>query len=369
MNKKDYYETLGVTKESTPSEIKKAYRNLAKKYHPDNNKDEDASLRFSEISEAYEVLSDESKKKAYDQFGHAGTQGFSGGAQDFGFGDQPFDMGDIFSQFFGGSMGGNGAGFDFGSFGGQRRSGPRPSSESGASLRYRINISFIEAMEGGEYEIKVQRDVECDQCDGTGSENKKTEKCSTCNGKGQVQRIQQSILGRMAVLTECPDCKGYGQKPEKPCSKCHTSGLQQEEQPVKIRVPAGAFDGMTLRFSESGSMGRNGGGAGDLYIEIGVELHETFERNGNDIYDSIDISVDTAVLGDEIMVETVLGPVKLKIPSGTQPGSVFRIKDKGAPIIGREGQRGDHYVRVDILIPKKLNKKQKKAWEELRSLG
>lgn len=357
MEKRDYYEVLGISKGASEQEIKKAYRKLAKKYHPDVNKEADAESKFKEVQEAYEVLSDTSKRSAYDQYGHAGTEGFSGhsGYTDYDFGGTQFDMGDIFSQFFGGSMG------DFGFSSGRRRR-----EEGGGDLRYKIRLSFMESIEGGEYKIKVDREVVCDKCDGTGSENKKTKTCSTCKGQGRVQKVQQSFLGRMAFISECDECKGIGKIPEEECSKCGGRGVKQEKKDVKIKIPKGAYDGMVMRFVGSGNFTKEGS-SGDLYVEIEVEPHENFERRGNDIYSSENISVYTAVLGDVIKVNTVEGEVKLKIPAGTQSETVFRIKDSGAPILGKEYQHGDHYVRVIVDIPKKLSRNEKKLWEQLKS--
>lgn len=371
MAKKDYYEILGLSKNASEKEIKKAYRKLAKEYHPDRNKDSGADEKFKEVSEAYEVLSDDSKRKAYDQFGHAATDGFGGfGNGAAGFGGEPFDMGDIFSQFFGGS----GTGFNFGGFdfagGGQGSSGGKRSSvQKGSDLRYRIRIDFMEAIKGAEYEINVQREVSCDKCSGSGSESGKMEECKTCGGQGRVQKIQESFLGRMSFVTECPDCRGVGRKPEKPCKECSASGLKQKEEKVKIKIPAGSFDGMTLRFRESGSAGINGGATGDLYIEVGVDEHELFERRGNDIYSTANVTVPMAVLGGQIDVETVDGNVKMKVPSGTQSGEIFRISGKGAPILGRDHQYGDHYVKIVVEIPKKLSSKEKKLWKELGEIN
>lgn len=365
MEKRDYYETLGVDKTSDAQAIKKAYRKLAKEYHPDRNSDSGAADKFKEISEAYEVLSDDSKRKAYDQFGHAGTQGFGGysGPQN-GYSDT-FDMGDIFSQFFGGG----GGGFDFSGFSTGSRRGPRSTTSRGTDLRYRINLDFMESMEGGEYEIKIQRSVKCEKCDGTGSEDKVLNECSTCGGQGQVQKVQNSFLGQMVFVTECPDCHGVGKKPNKPCSECNSTGLKQKEENAKINIPAGVRDGMTLRFRGSGSMGVNGGEPGDLYVEIAVEPHEIFERRGDDIYSEVSIPIHTAVLGDEVYVDTIDGDVKLKIPSGTPAGTVFKIKQKGSLIVGKEGSRGDQYVKVDLEVPKKLSRDEKKMWQKLRDVS
>lgn len=359
MDKRDYYEVLGIAKGASEQEIKKAYRRLAKQYHPDVNKEADAESKFKEVQEAYEVLSDSSKRSAYDQYGHAGTEGFSGfggGFNGYDFNNSPFDMGDIFSTFFGG-------GGDFSNFGFEQNS--RSQRNGGRDLRYRIRMGFLEAMKGGEFEITVDREIACSHCDGTGSDNKKMKKCKTCNGQGRVQKIQQSILGRMAFVTECTDCHGTGEVPEKICTVCNGTGLKSDREKVTIKVPAGAYDGMVLRFRGSGSFSKSGV-SGDLYIEVEVEPHENFERRENDIYSSETIPVYTAVLGGEIDVDTIDGKVKLKIPNGTQSSTIFRIKGKGSPILGRSGDRGDQYVKVIVNIPTKLSKEEKKKWENLK---
>jgi molecular chaperone DnaJ len=357
MEKRDFYEVLGISKGASETEIKKAYRKLAKQYHPDVNKAPDAEAKFREVQEAYEVLSDTSKRSAYDQYGHAATEGFNPGSEGFsGFsqGGMPFDMGDIFSTFFGGDSGFSN--FGFSSNRGRTR-------EQSFDLRYKIHLSFMESMKGGEYDIKVDREVACNNCEGTGSDNKKVKTCPTCKGQGRVQKVQQSILGRMAFVTECDTCKGTGKIPEKECKVCHGSGIVQEKVPVKIKIPKGAYDGMVLRFRESGNYS-NKGNTGDLYIELEVEPHNNFERRENDIYSTESIPVYTAVLGGTISVDTVHGNVKLKIPNGTQSETIFRIKQKGAPILGRYDENGDHYVKVIVDIPKKLTREEKKLWEE-----
>lgn len=357
MEKRDYYEVLGISKGASEQEIKKAYRKLAKQYHPDVNKESDAESKFKEVQEAYEVLSDSSKRSAYDQYGHAGTEGFSGfsgGFEGFDFGNSPFDMGDIFSSFFGGGMGD----FGFSSGGGRQR------EDVGRDLRYKIRLSFMESMSGGEYEIRVDRDIVCTKCEGTRSENKKVKTCDMCKGSGRVQKVQQSFLGRMAFVSECDKCNGSGKIPEKECSNCYGNGIVSEQIPVKVKIPAGAYDGMVLRFRGSGSFSKNGN-SGDLYIELEVEPHEKFERRGNDIYSTENISVYTAVLGGNIDVETVEGNVKLKIPNGTQSETVFRIKGKGSPVLGNADKRGDHYVKINVEIPTKLSREEKKLWSKL----
>lgn len=362
MSKKDYYETLGISKEAKKEEIKKAYRKLVKKYHPDVNKESGTDEKFKEVQEAYEVLSDESKRKAYDQYGHAGTEGFNPGDANGGYstyGDTPFDMGDIFSTFFGGSA--SNFGFDFG------QGGSRRQSNLGEDLRYRVKVTFAEAMKGGEYEIGIKRNVKCSRCNGTGSESGKRKTCDVCNGTGKERRVQNSFLGQIAVMAECSKCRGMGTIPEKVCTVCSGSGVESKSENLKVRIPAGAYDGMVLRFREGGNAGIAGGEFGDLYIEVEVEPSVKFDRRGNDLYSIEDIPVPLAVLGGNIQIGTIDGTVKLKIPKGTQSGSVFRVKGQGAPILGKDGSKGDLYVRIDVNIPERLTKQEKKLWEELGS--
>ncbi len=360
MSKRDYYEILGISKDAKKEEIKRAYRKLVKKYHPDVNKENDSEEKFKEVQEAYEVLSDESKRKAYDQYGHAGTEGFNpGGFNGYSqYGGTPFDMGDIFNTIFGGDMGG--FGFDFN----QGRTESR--RFSGEDLRYRIKMSFEEAIRGAEYEIKVKRNVSCEHCNGSGSESGKRKACDVCGGSGRERRVQNSILGQIAVMAECHKCHGLGTIPESVCAVCGGSGVQSKEEKVKIKIPKGAYDGMVLRFREGGNMGLDG--SGDLYIEIEVEPSSRFERRGNDLYSVENIPVYVAVLGGNIEVDTVDSSVKIKIPKGTQSGTVFRVKGEGSPVLGKNGSVGDLYVRVDVEIPKKINREEKKLWEQLSSV-
>jgi molecular chaperone DnaJ len=354
MEKRDYYEVLGVKKDSTLQEIKKAYKKLAKKYHPDHNKNGDSDAKFKEVQEAYENLSDEGKRKAYDQYGHAGTEGFNpggaGGYEYADFGGTPFDMGDIFSQFFG-------QGFTRQR---QKRNG------KGSDLRYKVKMDFLESMEEQEIVINIQRDVPCKKCDGSGSKTGKKKECPTCGGVGQVKKVQDSFFGRMAFVSECPDCQGTGKVPEDVCSECNGSGVRNEKEEVKMKIPAGAYDGMTLRFGGGGNYPAGGGEPGDLFVELSIDPHEVFERRGDDIYSIQSIDIVTAVLGGEVSVDTVSGKVTLKVPAGTQSGTIFKIKRKGVPVVGHPSRRGDHYVRLDILIPKKLSRQERKLWEELR---
>jgi molecular chaperone DnaJ len=368
MEKRDYYKVLGVKKDASKEELKKAYRQLVKKYHPDVNKEADAEEKFKEIQEAYETLSDEGKRSAYDQYGHAGTAGFNPGANGGAYQQYqgtPFDMGDIFNTFFGGGGGGfsgEGFGFDFSQAGGRRGI---PKEDIGADIRYKVRVSFLEAMEGGEYKIKIKRDVVCDECGGTGSKDGKKKECPTCKGSGQERQVRNTILGQMAVMSTCSECGGTGQVIENPCEKCKGRGVQTKEESFTVKIPAGAYDGMILRFRGGGNAGRNNGTPGDLYIEIEVEASEKFERRGNDIYSQESIPVHIAVLGDTIKVKTIFKEVNLKIPKGTQPGTIFKLKGKGCPVFNEEDKRGDHYVRVDVDIPTRLSRKEKKLWQEL----
>jgi len=366
MEKRDYYEVLGVEKDASKEELKKAYRKLVKKYHPDVNKGEDAEEKFKEVQEAYETLSDEGKRSAYDQYGHAGTAGFNPGANGGAYQQQgaPFDMGDIFNTFFGGGgdFGGGGFGFDFSQAQGARGG---PKEDVGADIRYRVRVSFDEAMRGGEYKIKIKRDVKCDECDGSGSKDGKKKECPVCEGSGRERQVRNTILGQMAVMATCSNCGGTGQVIEDPCDKCKGSGLETKEETFTVKIPAGAYDGMVLRFRGGGNVGRNDGAAGDLYIEIEVEASEKFERRGDDIYSQESIPVHVAVLGDTIKVETIFKDVKLKIPKGTQPGTIFKIKGKGCPVFNEEDERGDHYVRVNVDVPTRISRKERKLWEQL----
>ncbi len=374
MERKDPYEVLGVERNSTIKDIKKAYRKLAKEYHPDHNKNADAEDKFKQVQDAYEILSDDAKRKAYDQYGFAGTQGYGNysgysgytGSTGDPFGSTPFDMGDIsdiFNTFFGG--GGRGFGFDFNSAqGGSTR---RSQQSVGADLRYKIKLDFMEAINGGDYKINVERDVTCEDCKGSGSATGKTKKCPVCNGAGQVRNVRNTLLGQVMMQSVCERCGGRGEVVEEPCKRCKGDGIMQEKNEVKIKIPKGAYDGMVLRYSGSGNAGKRGGSSGDLFIEISVEPHDVFERSGNDIYIDIEIEPATAVLGDTLEVPTIDGDVKFKIPPGTQSDTIFRIGGKGAPVVGKEGSRGDQYIRTKVVIPTKVDSKSKKLWQELKS--
>lgn len=358
MDKRDYYEVLGVNNSSSKAEIKKAYRKLAKEYHPDRNKAADAEKKFKEIQEAYEVLSDEQKKSAYDQFGHAGTQGFGGaggggfgGFQDFG------NLNDIFEQFFGGGFGGASQGF---------RTRSTPSAIRGSDLQVSIRISFLDAIFGIEKTIRYERMESCDKCDGKGAESSSDIKtCETCKGQGRVIRVQKAfLLGNIQTAAECPTCHGDGKIISKKCAKCKGEARVTTKQDFTLKIPPGIPDGVSLRFRDKGNAGKKGGPTGDLYINIEIEPHDRFERSGDDIYVESSISPSSATLGDEISVPTVHGDVKLKIKPGTQPGAVIKLSDKGGPKFRGKG-RGDQYVKIKIDIPIKPSKDVKKLWEKL----
>ncbi len=354
MSKKDYYEVLGVPRTATEDEIKKAYRKLARKYHPDVNKDNpDAEAKFKEAAEAYAVLSDAEKKQKYDQFGHAAFEGANGaGGFDFsGFGGGGGDMGDIFDMFFGGGRGGG--------FGGARaRSGP----ERGSDLRLDMEISFEEAAFGVEKEVKIKRNETCDTCHGSGAaEGSHTETCSECGGSGQVKVTQNTMFGRMVNVRPCPRCKGEGKIITVPCKTCHGSGKDRKTASITVRVPAGVDEGTRLRVSGAGDAGTRGAPSGDLYVYLSIKPHKLFTREGQTVFCEIPISIIQATLGADIEVPTLDGKTTFKIPEGTQPGTTFRLKGKGIPRLqgSAGGQRGDQLVKVKVVVPKNLTDKQK----------
>lgn len=350
MNKRDYYEVLGLTKSATKDEIKKAYRKLSKQYHPDINKEPGADEKFKEIAEAYEVLSDEQKKARYDQFGHQDpNQGFGGG----GFGGGGFGgFEDIFSSFFGG---------------GGRRDPNAP--RKGDDLQYRMNINFEEAVFGKETEIEVPKDETCETCHGSGAKpGTQPETCSHCGGSGQVNQAIETPFGRMMNRSTCRHCSGAGKVVKEKCTTCRGAGKVQKRKKIKVNIPAGVDDGQQLRVAGQGEPGVNGGPSGDLYIVFRVREHEYFERDGDDIYYELNLTFPQAALGDEIEVPTVHGKVKLKIPAGTQSGAQFRIKDKGVKNVHGYGM-GHQYVIVKVVTPTKLTEKQKQLLREFAEIS
>lgn len=360
MSKRDYYEVLGLNKSADKKEIKKAYRKLAKQYHPDRNKEEGAEEKFKEVQEAYEVLSDEQKKSAYDQYGHAATQGFGGGGASYedlsqAFGDMG-GLGDLLGGFFGGNFAN--AGFSGG--------GRRGRDERGADLEMDLDLSFEDAVFGTKKIVKYNRKNRCSACSGTGAEGGKMKTCPTCNGRGQIIKTQNTMLGAMQVAQTCPTCNGLGEIPEKVCKVCNGATVVEEQTELEVKIPAGIPDGVNLRFKDKGSAGRNKGSFGDLYLNINVEDHSILERRGNDIYMDKHISVYEAVLGGEVDIPTVHGDVVMKIPEGTQSEKILRLKEKGGPKFRQNGN-GDQYVRLIVDIPTDLSKEEKNKWYDLKN--
>ncbi len=354
MNKKDYYEVLGVAKDADEKEIKSAFRKLAKKYHPDVSKEPDAAEKFKEAQEAYAVLSDPDKRKQYDQFGHAAFDQMNGGA---GFDFSDFDFSDIFSEIFG-----QGFGFsNFTGFGGNRgRSHTR--AERGSDRLMRLDLSFDEAVFGCKKNINVDVYSSCAECDGLGGHGRKT--CSTCNGTGTVTTQRQTMFGAFMSRSSCPDCHGDGYTFDSTCKKCRGTGKVKVNKTLEVKIPAGVDTGNRLRLAGKGDSGTNGGSNGDLYLEFRVKNHPIFERDENDIYLELPITITDAVLGCKKEIPTLNGNVKLTIPEGSSTGDKHRLKGKGIEDI-HTGVKGDMYVVLNVVIPNKIDKKQKKLFEEL----
>jgi molecular chaperone DnaJ len=350
--KRDYYEVLGIQKGASKDDIKKAYRKLAVQYHPDKNPgNKEAEEKFKEATEAYEILGDDEKKQAYDQFGFAGVEGMTGSGQGFsstfrGFEDIFGDFSGIFDTFFGGTARSRGG----------RESGARP----GANLRYDIEIPFKDAIFGTKVEIQYSRNESCPACKGTGAANGAGKKvCPTCQGSGQVRRSQ----GFFSMASPCPSCGGDGYIIEQPCKECGGSGTQKKRQKIMVTIPAGVENGKRVVISRQGDAGPGGGPAGDLYVFIRVKAHEYFERQDLDLYCAVPISVTQASLGADIQVATLDGKkIKVKIPPGIQTGKLLRIRDEGVPVAGR---RGNLYIKLMVQIPAKLSKRGRELMEEL----
>ena len=360
-DKRDYYEVLSVQKGASDDEIKKAYRKLAKQHHPDLNPDnKESEQKFKEANEAYEVLSDRSKRAKYDQFGHAGVDpnygaggGYGGGGGGFDFGD----LGDIFEGFFGGG----------GGFGSSRRSNPN-APRRGNDLHTSCTISFFEACKGVKKTIDVNRLETCGSCNGNGSQKGHDPKsCTECNGSGQVRVTQRTPLGAIQTAKACPKCAGKGKIITNPCQKCAGSGRVRNATKIDVTIPAGIDDGQTLAVRGQGESGLNGGPAGDLNITVNVRPDTLFKRDGYDIWCEMPLMYSQVVFGDELTVPTIDGKVKYTIPEGTQPGTVFRLKGKGAQNLNGRG-RGDQYVEVTIEVPKGLSKPQKEALKHFDEL-
>ena len=347
MNKRDYYEVLGVDKNASEAEIKSAFRKLAKKYHPDVSKEPDAAEKFKEAQEAYAVLSDANKRRQYDQFGHSAFDQMGGaGASGFDFYD--FDFSDIFGDIFG-------SGFGFGG-----RSSNR--SRRGNDTLVRIDLTFEEAVFGCKKDVKIDTMVECDSCNGKGGHGEKT--CQTCHGSGQVTSEQRTIFGSFATRSTCQTCHGKGVTYDTKCSKCHGEGRIRENKTVEVKIPAGVDTGNKLRLNGKGEAGVNGGPNGDLYLEFKVKSHPLFERDENDVYLTLPITITEAVLGCKKDVPTLNGTVKLSIPAGSKTNDKHRLKGKGIAD-PQTGRKGDMYVIIDIHIPKKISRDQKKLFEAL----
>ena len=358
MEKRDYYEVLGVSKSADATEIKKAYRKLALKYHPDKNPgDKEAEEKFKEAAEAYDVLSNEEKRRRYDQFGHAGV----GGAGQGGFGGG-MSMDDIFSQF--GDIFGSFGGFSgFGGFGGGRSA---RRVNRGTNLRVKVKMNLQEIATGIEKKIKVKKYVACQHCNGTGAKDGKSySTCSTCKGSGQVTRVQNTILGAMQTTSTCPTCEGEGKIINEKCTFCNGEGVLMSEEVISINIPAGVGEGMQLSLSGKGNAARRGGVNGDLIVLIEEEEHPELVRDGNDLLYNVFIGYPEAVLGETVEIPTIEGKVKVKIEAGTQPGKILRFRGKGLPDVNGYG-KGDLLAKVNVWIPKNLSKDEKKLVEKMK---
>ena len=349
-SKRDYYEVLGVDRNATDEEIKRAFRKLAFKYHPDHNCDDGAEDRFKEINEAYEVLSDPDKRAAYDRFGHGGAESFFGrGFEGFDFGG----FGDIFNAFFS-----------------RATTATRQAPQRGADLRYGIAVTLEEVALSTEKEINISRTENCSLCQGVGCKpGSQPSRCPNCNGTGQVRRTQQSIFGRFTNITTCSQCHGEGRIITEPCPQCRGTGKEKRQRSILVKVPAGVEDGSQIRIRGEGDAGVRGGSSGDVYITVSVEPHQLFTRDNDHIIYELPINFAQAALGTEVEVPTLDGEVKLKVPAGSQTGKVFRLKNNGIPHLHRSGC-GDQLVTLVVVTPESLTEKQRQLFQELaNSLG
>ncbi|GMH89716.1 hypothetical protein TrST_g9844 [Triparma strigata] len=353
----DFYSDLGVGRNADAAEIKSGFRKMARKYHPDVNDTPEAKVKFQEANRAYEILSDPSTKSRYDQFGEAGvgtSAASSGGAGGFG---QEVDLGDIFDSFFGGGRGGRG---------GQRQRGP----VQGDDLRFDLEISFSTAVFGGEEKVRIRHLESCETCTGTGVKpGSSVRTCSTCGGSGVQMAVTRTPLGNFQTQQTCSSCRGTGQTVDEYCGTCSGQGLTQKSKQVKISIPPGVEDGNKLRVRSEGDAGPKGGPSGDLYIFLKVKPDPRFKREGPEIYSEVAVSYVDAILGASVKVPVVDGEVEIKVPPGTQPDQVMRIKGKGAPRLGNAQQRGDHYVTVKVEIPKSITDKERALIEQLKKEG
>ena len=352
-DKRDYYEVLGVDKNADDATLKKAYRKLAKKYHPDMNPgDKEAEAKFKEATEAYSVLSDADKRRQYDQFGHAAFENGGGGAGG-GFGGFDFggDMGDIFGDIFGDLFGGGG---------GRRRANNGPMK--GANLRAAVNIMFQEAITGCDKELEINLKDPCKKCNGTGAKpGTSPETCKKCNGSGQVVMTQQSMFGMVRNVTVCPDCQGTGKIIREKCPDCRGTGFTSSRKKIQVSIPAGIDDGQSIRIRDKGEPGPNGGPRGDLLVEVRVARHPVFAREDMNIFSSANISFAQAALGGKIRIPTVDGDVEYEVKPGTQPNTRIRLKGKGVPSLRNKNIRGDHYVTLTLQVPTNLSNESKEA--------
>ena len=349
--KRDYYEVLGVSKDADDATIKKAYRQLAKKYHPDMNPgDKEAEKKFKEASEAYAVLSDADKRRQYDQFGHAAFEGGAGGAGGFGGGFNGADFGDIFGDIFG----------DL--FGGPRRGGTSNGPMKGANIRKSVRITFEEAVHGCEKELELNLKETCEKCHGTGAKpGTQPQTCPKCNGKGKIMYTQQSFFGQIQNVQTCPDCNGTGKIIKDKCPDCYGTGYVAKRKKIKVTIPAGIDNGQMLRDRGNGEPGTNGGPRGDLLVEVVVSQHPIFKRQDTTIYSTVPISFVKAALGGPIRIKTVDGEVEYEVKPGTQTDTRVRLKGKGAPSLRNRNVRGDHFVTLVVQVPERMTEAQKEA--------
>ena len=360
----DYYEILGITKGASQDEVKKAFHKLAHKHHPDKGGDE---KKFKEINEAYQVLSDTTKRAQSDQYGRVFDQGQPGGDQGFNWawgnrpqGDVEFDMGDIgevFEQFFGGG------------FGGARQS-TKKDSKKGKDIQVDIEIELERALKDSIEKINLSKQITCNRCQGNGAEpGSKIKECVTCRGVGQVQQVKKTMFGSYTTLATCPECKGEGTTPEKPCNVCKGEGRTKGQEIIEINIPAGIDTNQTIRVDGKGEAGRKGAKAGNLFVRIFIKEHSIFERRGDDLFSQVNINFSQAALGDEVEIKSLEGTnILLQVPEGTESGKVLRISGKGIPHYGGYG-RGNMYIELKVKTPKKLGRKQKELMEELRKEG
>lgn len=358
---KDFYEVLGVSRDASDEEIKKAYRKLAHKYHPDKKDGDEA--KFKEVNEAYQTLSDQNKRSQYDQYGQTFDQQGAGGFEGFGGGNpygqaggnfEDFDLGDVFESFFGGS----------------RRRQEAGGVTHGDNISINIDLKFEEAVFGVDKIVELRKKLKCSKCHGNGAEpGTKIESCSTCSGTGQIKQVQQIFIGSFTRTITCPDCKGAGKKAVNPCSDCGGEGRVVGHKKIKVKIPAGIASGQTIEIQGEGEAGKDGGQNGNLFVTVNVLDHEYLKRDSNNIECEMPISITQAVLGDKVKVKTLDGEENVEIPAGTNSGEVFKIDSKGVPYLNNKNQRGDFLVKTNIAIPSKINSKEKELFKKIADLG